>query len=330
VAGDAARRRIGAAPTAAGGGSGLIMVNEPVLVAPHVSVVLDRPATSASIFADYWAITKPEVNVLVVTTTAAGFVLSSAAPSFPWSRLVQTLIGTVLVASGAAALNEWMEHPFDARMRRTARRAIAAGRLDPRRAEAFGAGLALCGLAYLAFSVGLLAASLAAVTLVSYLFVYTPLKRRTPWCTAIGAVPGAIPPLVGAAAARGRLDAGAWVLFAIVFLWQFPHVMAIAWMYRDDYDRAGYLVLPRPAARHRFVAWHTCAPLIALLPISLLPVLQNSSASYGIAAAALSGWFLYAGRQFVLRQSAAAARGLLFASIVYLPALLVLLMLLTP
>jgi protoheme IX farnesyltransferase len=193
----------------------------------------------------------------------------------------------------------------------------------------FGAALSLSGLAYLALSAGVLASSLAAATLVSYLFIYTPLKRRTPWCTAIGAVPGAIPPLIGAAAASGHLDASAWVLFAIVFLWQFPHFMAIAWMYRDDYDRAGYRVLPRPEARTSFVKWQTLATLVALLAVSLIPALVHSRAPYGIGAAALSVWFLYVGAQFVSRQSAAAARRLLMASIVYLPALLLLLFLFT-
>lgn len=307
------------------------MVNEPVFVASEVAIVLRRPARSAWLLSDYWAITKPEVNFLIVTTTAAGFYLSwpDELSPFPWILLLHTLAATVLAASGAAALNQWMEHPFDARMRRTARRAVAAGRIEPRHALAFGAGLSVSGLVYLALSAGALASSLAALTLASYLLLYTPLKRRTPWCTAIGAVPGAIPPLIGAAAACGRLEASAWMLFTIVFLWQFPHFMAIAWMYRDDYDRAGYVVLPRRAARGRFVAWNSLVALLALLPVSLLPVLNNSSASYGLVAAALSGWFLYTGTQFARRQSPAAARRLLMASIVYLPALLLLLIVLT-
>ena len=307
------------------------MVNEPVFVAPDVAIVLRRPARSAWILSDYWALTKPEVNFLIVITTAAGFYLSwpGERSSLPWILLLHTLVGTVLAASGAAALNQWMEHPFDARMRRTAGRAVAAGRIEPSHALAFGAGLSLSGLVHLAFSAGALAASLAALTLASYLLLYTPLKRRTPWCTAIGAVPGAIPPLIGAAAACGGLDAGAWILFTIVFLWQFPHVMAIAWMYRDDYDRAGFAVLPRRAARSRFVAWTTLVALLALLPVSLFPFLTNSSVSYLLFAAALGGWFLYTGTQFVRRQSAPAARQLLMVSIVYLPALLVLLIVFT-
>jgi len=265
-------------------------VSRHAFITSEFVIALPRPATYAAILSDYWAITKPEVNFLIVITTAAGFCLAGPGDlsRIAWIPLIHTLIGTVLVASGAAALNQWIEHPFDARMRRTAHRAIAAGRIEPRVARMFGAGLSVSGLAYLALSAGVAPSLLAAVTLVSYLFIYTPLKRRTPWCTAIGAVPGAIPPLIGAAAAGGRLDTSAWVLFAIVFLWQFPHVMAIAWMYRDDYARAGYLVLPSPAARSRFIAWQTLAPLMALLPVSVLPALRNSSAADGVAAAALS------------------------------------------
>jgi heme o synthase len=304
---------------------------QPAFVASEIAIALRRPAGYAAILSDYWAITKPEVNFLIVVTTGAGFCLSGPGGLFriAWIPLLHTLLGTLLVASGAAALNQWIERPFDARMRRTARRPIVAGRIEPRRALMFGAALSVCGLAYLALDARIVASLLAAITLVSYLFVYTPLKRRTPWCTAIGAVPGAIPPLIGAAAARGGLDLTAWILFTIVFLWQFPHFMAIAWMYRDDYDRAGYVVLPRPAARARFIAWQTLAPLMALLPVTLVPILYNSSAAYGAAAAALSLWFTYAGAQFVRRPSAAAARRLLLTSIVYLPALLLLLIIFT-
>ena len=304
----------------------LSIVNDPVLLGPEVALVL-RPATYAAIVSDYWAITKPEVNFLIVITTAAGFSLSTqghlSGPA--WILLCNTLVGTVLAASGAAALNQWMEYPFDARMRRTARRAIAGGRIEPWRACAFGVGLSLSGLAYLAFTAGLLPSLLAASTLATYLLLYTPLKRWTPWCTVIGAGAGAIPPLIGGAAASGRLDVSAWLLFAIVFLWQFPHVMAIAWMYRDDYDRAGYMVLPHSEARVRFVAWHTSVALAALLVASLLPVLDNRSPSYAVIAAVLTGWFTYAGAKFVIRRSSASARHLLMASIVYLPALLLLL-----
>jgi protoheme IX farnesyltransferase len=188
--------------------------------------------------------------------------------------------------------------------------------------------LSLGGTAYLVVAAGVLAALLAAATLLSYLFMYTPLKRLTPLCTLIGAFPGAAPPLIGWAAARGSLDSEAWVLYAIVFLWQFPHFMAIAWMYRDDYDRAGYLVLPRGQARAGFVTLHTLLPLLALLPLSLFPVPAGEpSMFYGIGAVSLGLCFLYYGVRLALRRSGSAARQLLLASVIYLPALFVLMLL---
>jgi protoheme IX farnesyltransferase len=246
-------------------------------------------------------------------------------------RLLHTLAGTFFVASGAAALNQWMERRFDARMRRTARRPVAAGRIEPVRALAFGTLASLAGGADLLLAVGPLPSLLALGTLLSYLLLYTPLKRVTPLCTLIGAVPGAIPPVIGWAAARGRLDPEAWVLFATVFLWQFPHFMAIAWMYRDDYDRAGYLVLPPGETRARFVVLQTLLPLLALILASVLPALVGQAGrSYGIGALVLSLGFFHSGVRFALRGSGTAARQLLLASIVYLPLLFVLMVLTAP
>jgi protoheme IX farnesyltransferase len=242
---------------------------------------------------------------------------------------LHALLGTVLVASGTATLNQWMEHRYDAKMRRTARRPIAAGRIEPRHALLFGTLLSLAGIVYLVLAVNVLASLLAAITLLSYLFLYTPFKRVTPLCVVIGAVPGAVPPLIGWAAARGRLDPEAWVLYAAVFLWQFPHFMAIAWMYREDYDRAGYLVLPRGNARAGVVTLQTLVPLLALIPLSILPALIGQpSIFYVIAALLLSLGFFYYGAQFALRRSGAAARQLLMASIIYLPLLFLLMILL--
>jgi len=274
---------------------------------------------------DALAMTKPEVNFLVAIATAAAFALGAAAAHapFPWMRFFETLAGTVLVASGAAALNQWMERDFDARMRRTARRPVAAGRIDPTLALALGALLSLAGVAILLSTVGGLPSFLAAATLLGYLFLYTPAKRRTPFCTVIGAIPGAVPPLIGWAAARGRLDLEAWVLYLILFLWQFPHFMAIAWLYRDDYDRAGYAVLPRGEGRGRFVALQTMLPLVALIFTSLLPVVAGRGGPlYAIGALVLNLGFLARGAQFAHRRTAAGARALLSASILYLPMLL--------
>jgi protoheme IX farnesyltransferase len=290
-------------------------------VAADVSVVLGRPVGTSTVLADYWAMTKPEVNFLIAITTAAGFYLASptALARFSWMPFLHTLLGTLLVASGAAVLNHWMEYPFDAKMRRTARRPIPAGRIDPDHALTFGAGLSLAGIAWLAVTVGVLASALALVTLAGYLLVYTPLKRVTPLCTLVGAVPGAASPLIGWAAARGHLDPEAWLLFAIVFFWQFPHFMSIVWMYRDDYDRAGYVVLPGSASRDRFITLHTLVPLLGLVLVSVLLVHGSQGVLYSIGALLLGVGFLYFGVRFASVRSRSAARQLLMASIFYLP-----------
>ena len=275
-----------------------------------------REGVHRGVWLDYWALTKPDVNLLIVITTAAAF--SMARPrvvaSLPLSHLLHTLAGTLLVASGAAALNQWMERLFDARMRRTARRPVAGGRIPPTHALMFGVVLSLAGVGLL-LAVGPVPSLLALATLASYLFLYTPLKRISPLCTLIGAAPGAIPPLIGWTATGARLDRDAWQLWAILFLWQLPHFMSIAWMYRDDYARAGYFVLPRGEARTRFVTLQTLLPLLGLILLTF---------PFGGAALLLDLGFLYFGLQFVLQMSAAAARRLLLASILYLPALLTL------
>ena len=301
------------------------MATEPMVTALDVSAVQRRPATGPTVLSDYWALTKPEVNFLIVITTFAGFYLGWAAQAggFPFSLLINTLLGTLLVASGTGTLNQYIERRFDGQMRRTARRPLAAGRLKPAGVLRFGVALSVVGSIYLAVAVNLLASLLTTFTLLSYLFLYTPLKRKTPLCTVVGALPGAMPPLIGWAGATGKLTFESWTLFAVLFLWQFPHFMAIAWMYRDDYDRAGYLVLPLDGpARERFVYWQTLLPLLALMPLALLLTFAGpSSTLYRIGAFLLSLGFLYSGAQFVLRRSNTAARQLLAASIIYLPSL---------
>ena len=307
------------------------MARERLLAAADASVVLTHPFVASAALSDYWRLTKPEVTFLVAVTTAAGFYLGcSASPSpIPWIPFLHTLLGTLLVASGAAVLNQWMEYPFDATMRRTARRAVAAGRIDPKHALIFGAFTSLTGLAYLLLAAGVLPSLLAFATLAGYLCIYTPLKRITPLCTLVGAIPGAVPPLIGWAAARGSLDREALILFGIVFLWQFPHFMSIAWMYRDDYARARYLVLPDSPTRVRLATLQTLLPLVLLLPVSVLPIRTGGASAYYSAAALLLGLgFFFFGLRFVLQRSGPAARRLLMASIVYLPALLLLLTLL--
>ena len=277
--------------------------------------------------ADYWAVTKPEVNLLIVITTLAGFCLALPAQSqqFPFLRLVHTLLGTLLVASGAGTLNQYMERRFDAQMRRTVRRPVASGRLNSATALRFGLLLSFTGCAYLALSVNPLASSIAFLTLTSYLFIYTPLKRKTPLCTLVGVFPGAAPPLIGCAAAAGRLGSEAWLLYAVLFLWQFPHFMAIAWMYREDYARAGYQVLPNGEERERWMVWQTVLPLAALAPLTIAPMLlAHNRALYVVGVFILSLGFLHYGAQLALRRSNMEARRLLLASIIYLPFVLLL------
>ena len=280
--------------------------------------------------ADYWALTKPEVNFLILIATLAGFYLgSTAGPSgFRILPVIHTLLGTLLVASGTGTLNQYVERHFDAQMRRTARRPVASGRIESPHALLFGISLSLAGTVYLAVAVNALASLLAVVTLLSYLFLYTPLKRKTPLCTLIGAFSGAMPPLIGWSAASGRLSLGAWVLYGMLFLWQFPHFMAIAWMYREDYARAGYLVLPFGERRGLFMAWQSLVPTVGLVPLSLAPTfLGHAGLIYLVGALLLSSSFFYYAARLALRRSNAVARRLLFASIVYLPLLLVLMLL---
>ena len=274
---------------------------------------------------DYWALTKPEVNFLILMTTLVGFYLGygGEGPSFPLVRLFNTLLGTLLVASGTGALNQYVERNFDAQMRRTAMRPAAAGRLKPATVLAFGIALAAVGTVYLVTMVNLLASLLAALTLLTYLFLYTPLKRKTSLCVLVGAFPGAMPPLIGWAAASRRLNIEAVILYAMLFLWQFPHFMAIAWMYREGYDRAGYLVLPKKRARLFCVILQTILPLIGLISVSLIPPPRHAVVSC-CTGALLGLGFLYFGLEFALERSRAAAHRLLAASIAYLPLLFIL------
>jgi heme o synthase len=241
-------------------------MSERSAVTEHSSTAMPkrRLGDSAMLF-DYWALTKPEVNFLILITTFAGFYLASANERRPLSftGLFNTLFGTLLVASGTGALNQYLERTYDAQMRRTARRPLAAGRLKPSAVLAFGTALAVTGSIYLALTCNLIASGLATLTLLAYLFVYTPLKRKTPMCVLVGTFPGAMPPLIGWAAVAGRLNIEAGILYAMLFLWQFPHFMAIAWMYREDYDRAGYRVLPKGNARVPVLMLETLLPLAA-------------------------------------------------------------------
>jgi protoheme IX farnesyltransferase len=285
-------------------------------------VCLARPSAG---IADYWALTKPEINFLIGIVTAAGFSLGLPAGhyGFPFLLLIHTIFGTLLVSSGASTLNQYIERRFDARMRRTARRPVAACRMEPSTALRFGLLLTLSGGIYLALAVNILASTLALIALTSYLVLYTPLKRRTPWCTVAGALPGAMPPLIGCAAASGRLSADAAVPFAILFLWQLPHFMAIAWMYRDDYARAGYLVLPPGEDRGKFMSWQAVVPSLALVPLSSL---AGTGPVYRVSACVMSAVYLYYSGRLALDRSNLAAKRLLMVSVIYVPLVFCLIM----
>jgi protoheme IX farnesyltransferase len=308
------------------------MATEPAMAVVNgaCEVQESRAATFFSTVSDYWALTKPEVNFLILITAFAGFYLASTSDVANFHSLLafQTLLGTLLVAGGTATLNQALEYSFDRQMRRTARRPVAAGRIQRSHAFIFGVLLALAGAVYLRIEVNNLSCLLAILTLAAYLFLYTPLKRVTPLCILIGAFPGAMPPLIGWAAARGRLDAEAWVLYGIVFLWQFPHFMAIAWMYREDYARAGYLVLPSNEQRDRYLIWQSFAASLVLLAFSLVQaIFEKSSVVYFVAALMIGAVFSYYSARLAFRKSNGPARQLLFASILYLPAIFILMML---
>jgi heme o synthase len=308
------------------------MATEPTIAVLNgaCKVQENRAATFFSTVSDYWALTKPEVNFLILITTFAGFYLASTSGHLNFHSMLafNTLLGTLLVAGGTATLNQALEFSFDQQMRRTARRPVAADRIQRSHAFVFGISVALAGAAYLRIEVNGLACLLAILTLATYLFIYTPLKRVTPLCILVGALPGAMPPLIGWAAARGRLDPQAWVLYAIVFLWQFPHFMAIAWMYREDYARAGYLVLPLNEQRDRYVIWQSFVASLVLLAVSSVQATYEKSSLVYLAGALIIGTiFSYYSARLAFRKSNTSARQLLVASILYLPAIFVLMML---
>lgn len=276
----------------------------------------------------YVELTKPRITFLIVLTSAAGFCLAAPAGSFKYLLFIHGMIGIALLSSGIATLNQFMERGLDARMRRTATRPLPTGKLTPMQALLFGVGLTVMAEAYLALLVNSLTALLGLTVIAGYLFLYTPLKTRTSLSTAIGAFPGAMPPLMGWTAATGELSLGAWVLFAILFLWQFPHFLAIAWMYREDYARAGIVMLPVVEPEGRVTAQQIVIYTVMLLPVSLIPTALGISGSiYFVGAIILGLLFLYSSVSCARSKSRQQARRLLLASVVYLPLLFVLMVL---
>ena len=277
---------------------------------------------------DYIELTKPRITWLILMSTGIGYFFGL--PSAPdWLtflknidllKLLHTIIGTGLIASGTAALNQWYEREGDLKMNRTAGRPLPSGRLTAGRALAFGVALSAAGFVELWLGVNLLCAGIGAFTLASYLFLYTPMKRRTWWSTTVGAIPGAMPPVIGFAAAAGTLTRESWVLFAILFLWQFPHFYSIAWMYKEDYARAGIRMLPVVEPDCRSTARQMVLYGIALIPVSLVPAMLGMSGRlYLIGALLLGLWFLYSGVRVALERTLVRARGVLITSVLYLP-----------
>ncbi len=277
------------------------------------------------VVADLVSLAKPRIVVMILVTTVVGFYVGhQGAPDY--ARLLHLLLGTLLAAGGSLALNQYWERDVDARMERTRARPLPDGRIAPLEALLFGGAITLGGIGYLASFVGLLPFAVTAVTAALYLFAYTPLKLRTPLCTLVGAVPGALPPVAGWAAARGDLGLGAWVLFGIVFLWQLPHTLAIARLYRDDFARAGVRLLPVVDADGASTERQILNGCLALLAVSLLPTLIGLAGPIYFAGAFLLGAaFVALGARQALRPSLVTARRVLFASLFYLPVLLALL-----
>lgn len=272
----------------------------------------------------YAELTKPRITFLIVLTAAAGFALAS--PSvIDYVAMGRAMLGIALLSSGIATLNQYIERDLDALMRRTADRPLPSGRLLPKEALVFGIGLTVIAQLYLAVLVNPLTALLGLTVISGYLFGYTPLKTKTTLSTMVGAFPGAVPPLIGWAAARGEIDLHAWVLFAILFLWQFPHFLAIAWMYREDYGRANILMLPVVEPDGRVTAQQIVIYTVLLLPVSAVPFLLGMSGKvYLVGAIVLGLLFLYSSIRAALSKSRQEARRLLLASVIYLPLLFIL------
>lgn len=287
------------------------------IIANDPSAVLSLPEKLRA----FMDLTKPRITFLVVLTTVAGFCLGSPT-GIDWLQLMNLIVGVAVLSSGIATINQWMERDLDALMLRTRMRPLPTGRLNANQAFIFGMALIITSNIYLAILINPLTALLGVVTAASYLLIYTPLKTRSTLSTFWGAFPGAMPPLVGWVAARGQLSVEGWILFAILFLWQFPHFLAIAWMYREDYAKAGIKMLPVVEPAGKVTAQQIVTYTLLLLPVSLLPTLANISGRLYFAGAIILGLgFLYVSLRTARQKSKWQARQLLLASVVYLPIL---------
>jgi heme o synthase len=290
-------------------------------VSAEISSATTAEKSWTAVFAD---LVKARLTTLVLLTTLVGFYLGWSG-AMNYALMFNTLTATALVAAGASALNQLLEREYDAKMRRTLSRPLPSGRLQPTTVAIFGGITSVAGLVYLALAVNLLTSVLGAVTLVSYLFIYTPLKRVTWLNTLVGAVPGALPPLMGWTAARGELSGEGWTLFAILFFWQLPHFFAIAWMYRDEYAKAGFKMLSNVDANGKRTAEQSVSNTLALLAVSSCPfVFKMAGTTYLVGAIILGAGFLWCAIQFSRQLTLTRAKQLFFASIIYLPLLLAL------
>ena len=283
------------------------------------------PLTAAySRTGDFVALAKPRLNMLVVASTLVGYAMADG-EALGLLRLCGVLLGTGLVAGGASAFNQVLERDLDALMRRTRRRPLPDQRVQPQEGVLFGAVLTLAGLLLIAAASNLVAVGVALATLLSYVAIYTPLKRRSSFSTVIGAIPGALPPIIGWSAATGTMPAQAWTLFGIMFLWQLPHFLAIAWMYREDYARAGFPMLPVLEPDGRSTARQSVVYAAALVPLSLAPMLMHMAGEIYFAGALVLGLaFLWLTLRFARTRAVRDARQVFFGSIIYLPVLWIL------
>jgi protoheme IX farnesyltransferase len=289
-----------------------------------MSTVRTAEMTLSTRASAYVTLTKPDVSFLVLITTAAGYYMGVRGP-VNWLHMLHTVFGTMLIAGGTAALNHYIERDSDRYMRRTASRPLPSGLLQPPEVLYFGLALCVAGAADLCFSAGLLAAGLGVATSVSYLLAYTPLKRKTVWATFVGAFPGAIPPMIGWVAATGSLDRGAWLLFAILFLWQFPHFHAIAWMYREDYARAGILMLPVVDPKGTRTFRQIVLFAIALVGVSLLPAVMGLAGMlYFFGALVISTGLVQVCLWAASSRTNSRAKWLMHATVLHIPLLLAL------
>jgi protoheme IX farnesyltransferase len=281
----------------------------------------DRAFSATQTLQAYFQLTKPRIVLLIIISTAVGYCYGNIAV-LNFVTLLHTLLGTALMAAGSAVLNQWYERDIDAQMERTRIRPLPAGIVPAHRALAFGLVLCIAGVLELWAFTTHLAAYLGLMTIIGYLFAYTPLKRKSPICTTVGALPGAIPPLIGFAAARGHLNLEAWALFSVLFLWQFPHFHAIAWIYRKDYERAGIKMLAAVRPYGMALTLEILCALFLLFPFSLAPTFLNMTGKvYFFAALALDLAFFYFGVQLARERNVKRARILLLASVIYIPLL---------